>query len=179
MKNHRKIIPAAVMLAAFASVPSATASSLLSGYGGPGQGSQAILGSALLNTPRGGGPASGSTGSLAAEAQALTVPSSGAPAARSGRSSRGAAAGTARRTPGSARAAGSTGTSGTASPAYIVSRRAAAAAPFMGLSTEDLLGVIAVSCALILVGLLTRLLARTGADRGLPKGIVQKNRANG
>ena len=35
-------------------------SSLLSGYGGPGQGSQAILGSALLNGPGSGGGNGGS-----------------------------------------------------------------------------------------------------------------------
>jgi hypothetical protein len=33
----------------------ATASPLLSGYGGPGAGEQVIIGSQLLNTPRGGG----------------------------------------------------------------------------------------------------------------------------
>ncbi len=41
----------------------AQAGSLLSGYGGPGQGNQAILGSALLNGPRSGGGGSGKGGS--------------------------------------------------------------------------------------------------------------------
>lgn len=38
----------------------ALAKSLLSGYGAPGEGNQAILGSALLNGPRGGGSGGGS-----------------------------------------------------------------------------------------------------------------------
>jgi hypothetical protein len=41
----------------------ARAGSLLSGYGGPGQGNQEILGSALLNGPSGGGGGSGNGGS--------------------------------------------------------------------------------------------------------------------
>jgi hypothetical protein len=41
----------------------ALANPILSGYGGPGQGNQAILGSALLNGPAGGGGGSGGGGS--------------------------------------------------------------------------------------------------------------------
>jgi hypothetical protein len=69
MKSHRIIIHLSVLLAATsAALPaSAMANSLLSGYGGPGQGNQAILGSALLNGPKGGG-GSGGSGSSSSEA---------------------------------------------------------------------------------------------------------------
>jgi hypothetical protein len=46
----------------------ATSGSLLSGYGGPGQGSQAILGSALLNGPSGGAPGAGSSSTISGTA---------------------------------------------------------------------------------------------------------------
>jgi hypothetical protein len=68
IKSHRKrapLIAFVLALSAAAAPASAQASPLLSGYGGPGQGNQAILGSALLNGPSsGGGNGSGSaTGS--------------------------------------------------------------------------------------------------------------------
>jgi hypothetical protein len=59
--------------AAVVAMPStALASSLLSGYGGPGQGNQAVLGSALVNGPKsggGGGRSGGSAGAKAAEGE--------------------------------------------------------------------------------------------------------------
>jgi hypothetical protein len=70
MKIKRTISRTVVARAAFAAtvlamaLPSAAAAGppgpLLSGYGGPGQGSQAILGSTLLNGPSGEGGSSGS-----------------------------------------------------------------------------------------------------------------------
>ncbi len=62
MKRYRTTILIVGSLMAFGAVSSdaALAGSLLSGYGGPGQGNQALLGSALLNRPGGG---SGSNGS--------------------------------------------------------------------------------------------------------------------
>ena len=67
MKSHRKISLTTALLAALVAVVPATASanSLLSGYGGPGAGNQAILGSALIGGggSAGGGGSSGSSGS--------------------------------------------------------------------------------------------------------------------
>jgi hypothetical protein len=65
MTRHRAITITATVLAM--AVPSAApaaagANSLLSGYGGPGQGNQAILGAALLGGPAGGGGTSGPAG---------------------------------------------------------------------------------------------------------------------
>src|SRR2546421_57056 len=57
MTTHRRIITSAgLLLAAAACMPvAAHANPLLSGYGGPGQGNQAILGATLLNGSGGGG----------------------------------------------------------------------------------------------------------------------------
>ena len=68
MRSHRTVIFIGVLVVALAAAlpGAALASPLLSGYGGPGQGSQAILGSALLNGPK-GGAGSGGSGSAAVE----------------------------------------------------------------------------------------------------------------
>jgi hypothetical protein len=64
MKTRRIITQICALAAAAAIVApaSAQASSLLSGYGGPGQGNQAVLGSALLKGPKGKGGGSGGSG---------------------------------------------------------------------------------------------------------------------
>jgi hypothetical protein len=63
MTRHRTIISTLSLLAVLAIAPAgASAGSLLSGYGAPGGGAQAIVGSALVNAPRGGG-GGGSSGS--------------------------------------------------------------------------------------------------------------------
>jgi hypothetical protein len=63
MRSHRLTITGALwalVLAVSALAPTASlAGPLLSGYGGPGVGNQAILGSALLNGPSSGGGAGG------------------------------------------------------------------------------------------------------------------------
>lgn len=61
MTSHRKIFPTLTILAVLAAAaPSfAGANSLLSGYGAPGEGNQAILGSALVGGGGGGGSSSG------------------------------------------------------------------------------------------------------------------------
>jgi hypothetical protein len=92
MNSRQKIIGAAAVVAALmGAVPvSATASSLLSGYGGPGQGSQAILGAALLKGPsngggRGGGPTGGAAAAAALAASSSPVPQASSPSGASRR----------------------------------------------------------------------------------------------
>jgi hypothetical protein len=65
MRSHSKIGAMIALLALLLGVlpESAQAGSLLSGYGGSGEGSQAILGSALVNGPPRGGPPSARGGS--------------------------------------------------------------------------------------------------------------------
>jgi hypothetical protein len=82
MSRYRRTISMGVFAAlalTCAAPASAYASPLLSGYGGPGQGSQAIIGSELLNGPPGGGggsagPGAGSTSA----ASSSTAPGAGA-----------------------------------------------------------------------------------------------------
>ena len=84
MRSRRIITPIiACLVAVSAALPAAaSAGSLLSGYGGPGQGSQAILGSALLNGPAGRGAGGGARPGLGATAAALTCGGAAAPASR-------------------------------------------------------------------------------------------------
>lgn len=82
-----------VALAVSALMPAvAGAGSLLSGYGGPGEGNQAILGSALLNGRSGKGGSSGGSGNAPAAGQAgsygsLLASAPEVPATGSGRAS--------------------------------------------------------------------------------------------
>jgi hypothetical protein len=132
----------------------AKSSPLLSGYGGPGQGEQAILGAGLLNTPKGGG---GSGGSGSSE---LALPASAG-------ATRGAGHGAGS---GRHRGAKSHRSSGTASaPARSAPARALAAAPVadrvgsggaLGVSSSDLLYILLALAALALTGVVTRQLAR-------------------
>jgi hypothetical protein len=179
MKIHRKIIPAvSLALALSASAPGvAAANSLLSGYGGPGQGSQAILGSALVNgSGRGAGPpsAGGGPGTTAASTPAATG------AATPARGTSGSARRSAKARPRGARptrtAKAPGGGAKGASPTYNVSRQASQ--PVLGISTGDLLGMIVAVGALILVAVATRAAARRGAGMGRPKGIASRNRAD-
>jgi hypothetical protein len=65
MNRHRTIILIGFVVGVAAALPAAApANSLLSGYGGPGEGNQAVLGSKLLNGPgaRGGSASAGGDG---------------------------------------------------------------------------------------------------------------------
>src|SRR5438067_9571202 len=81
MKTQRRIIGSVgvVVLVAACLAASAQANPLLSGYGGPGQGNQAILGATLLKGGGGGGgsgtlAAATSSGSVSEESASGTVP---------------------------------------------------------------------------------------------------------
>jgi hypothetical protein len=162
MTSASKITPiGAVALTALivlaAAVPAASASTLLSGYGGPGQGSQSILGAALLNGPSGRGGGGGSTGGGGSSARevdlaAPTTESSG-PASSRRHPASGAARG-----PG-ARAHPPSAASKNASAAYIALERSRGSRPLLGLSGSDLLYVVMGLGALALTAAVTRRLA--------------------
>lgn len=188
MNRFRKIIFIGGFLAAvMALAPTlATASSLLSGYGGPGQGNQAILGSALLNGPSGGGGSGGGSSGGGAEGAgrsststatsatggetAATGSAKGAPAgsgaAPTGNSGTGSGTGSG--------AAGARGASGAGSAPrktvaavtlYPASERLPASQQTgtLGLSTADLLYIILAAGTLAFVGVFTSRLTRTDA----------------
>ena len=165
MTSHRTtLLTLASLVVLAASMPSfASASPLLGGYGGPGEGDQTILGSALLNGPRSGGGSGGGSGS--AESSSISSTSRGLPVggARTATSRAHAAGG-----PGHGKqATGVTGQAvGKPSGPDSISERGVAApsavadSGMLGLSDADLLYVLLVLGALALTAVLTRRLTR-------------------
>jgi hypothetical protein len=152
----------------------ASAGSLLSGYGGPGQGNQAILGSVLLGGPSGGQGGSAGAGGGGSVAGSLgNSPASSTGAAR--RRSAAPAESRKHRKAGVAKsaAAGSQVQSG------LLTRPAADAgtvsAQTLGLSVDDLVYIILVLGALAVTGALTRQLAR---PRETAKGTRRRTRVS-
>lgn len=146
-----------LVVSALAATAAAAANPLLSGYGGPGEGNQAILGSALLGGPTGGG---GSTsGGAGAEGSgptaASTDPTAAARTAQRAHAPVAAGAGSrdGKASPGRARPyappPGLTSTQGRVADSQAVV-----------LSGTELLYVLLALGALVLTGALTRRLAR-------------------
>lgn len=157
MTSHRTISLTLALLAVLvASAPSsAFAGSLLSGYGGPGEGNQAILGSALLGGGGSAGGGHGSSGGFSGSTGSLPTGTVGV----------GVQVGH-----GNAASTGSDVQSGRASAgsssSYLVSERggpaqmAVADPGMLGLSGPDLLYVLLVLSVLALTAVLTRRLTR-------------------
>jgi hypothetical protein len=168
MKRHRLTTAATLTAMALSMLAplEAGANSLLSGYGGPGQGSQAILGSALVNGPRGGGGPSGGGSSTN-----LSGPGAGTSSGASASGARSGAGGASRKAGGSpthtakgsgARPNASGSGSGTYQPAYPSSTATSSAVESsqVGLSDSDLLYILLAAGALVFTGVMTRRLAR-------------------
>jgi hypothetical protein len=138
----------------------AGAGSLLSGYGGPGQGNQAILGSALLNGPKGGGGAGAPGGAGSPAGSVSSTETSGAGAAKAGSTAghgsarSGAHGGRSSARPGQASNPGSHAYAPT-SP-LSASEPAGSGSSTLGLSGSDLLYIILALGALVGTGALTR-----------------------
>jgi len=180
MREHRTIIFIGGLLVALtAALPApCLASSLLSGYGGPGQGNQAILGSALVNGPRsgGGGGSGGASGSSSAKGGAGTASTT---ATGTGSSATGASGGSgtsaggksgarAGHTRGSAHKDSQEATGGApastasfypASERIVVGERSGT----LGLSGADLVYIFLAIGTLVFIGVFTRRLTRTSA----------------
>jgi hypothetical protein len=168
------ILPLAATMLVLAPTTAFAGSPLLSGYGGPGAGEQAMLGSTLVGGSGGGGAAgsSGSGGSGGADLSDSAGPStssagetsstgsgsalgSGKGAANAGSGSRDA---NARRPQGER----STATGGAAS-AYVYSTSQgslASASPLTGISSGDVLLLVGILATLGLVAVLTLRLSR-------------------
>jgi hypothetical protein len=151
----------------------AAANSLLSGYGGPGEGNQAILGSALLNTPKGGGGSSSSGSSNSLSRASGTQPGETA-ATQSKRGSSGGTKGSAAR-PRNGTQATKTAARGAASQ---VGQSASVVYPpasrevttggsrALGLSGADFVYIILALGVLAMTGFLTVRLTRATTTRG-------------
>lgn len=152
----------------------ALAGTLLSGYGGPGEGNQAILGAGLVNAPSGGGPGGGSGGgsgaagspSAAALSQASSSRSSAA-ASSGGQGTRGKGTGSSTGKPSRTPGAGAGGYRAAHTPpgaAEPVPAASAGSQP-LGLSGSDVLYILLALAALVVTALLTRQLTH-GPERG-------------
>lgn len=149
--------------------PPASANPLLSGYGGPGEGNQAILGSALLNGPTGGGGGSAGSGGSAASGGLASasagggLASAGAGGGLAGAVAPGHASSAAGQRRGAADGVGTAARHGsqthTARSSSPASQAAVAGAQTLGLSGDDLLYIVLALGALVATGALTRQLA--------------------
>ena len=166
MTRHLTTTPVVgFVLALSVAMPAAArANPLLSGYGGPGQGNQAILGAALLNGPAGGGGGSAGGGSTG-EGGSATTPTSGA-----SDGARPSGASTSPRARGQSGAPASspqkiTRPSPDAASAYLAAERghAPGQSGALGLTDQDLLYIILALVTLTLAGVLTRRLTQTTA----------------
>jgi hypothetical protein len=162
MTRQRRIIVIVALLGLAGIWPAATlASPLLSGYGGPGQGNQAILGSALLNGGgRGGGSGAAPTAATSGGAQ-LAAPSGASGPTR-------AAAPTGSRvrhrsaSPGRTSRQASAATASAAEAYAALERGAARPSAFLGLSGDDLLYILLGLGVLAFTGIVTSRVARGG-----------------
>jgi hypothetical protein len=186
MTTHRNILLTLISLTAITvAVPSAAhAGPLLGGYGGPGEGNQAILGSALVGGAGGGGGgsssgssgpggSSGSIGSLSSPATGAGTSAGHGEAQSTSSGQRGSAAGAGARGsggPAEGRISGSRHRGGKASgapradlvlPRDDASQTASGGAQALGLSAADLGYVLLALGVLAATGLITRRLART------------------
>jgi hypothetical protein len=165
MKSHRKVTPIIALLAMLsAALPAAAqASSLLSGYGGPGQGNQAILGSGLVNgaSGGGGGPAGGAPAAVSAASVAAPAGQAGAGSSAARHRHGPAAHGYASKGAGAQLAAPGP----SAAYSQAVSARPAADSGVLGLSGTGLLILLLALATLLFSGLLMRGLARSTGTR--------------
>jgi hypothetical protein len=164
MRSHHLTIAGALwalVLAVSALAPTAAlAGPLLSGYGGPGVGNQAILGSALLNGPSGGG-----SGGEASAGGGATLAAGGEAGARVTQHARGGApTGSGKRSNRSVGKAGKASSGGTRAhletSAPASSREHAGGAQAPVLSATSLLYVLLALGVLVLTGAFTRGLTR-------------------
>jgi hypothetical protein len=135
----------------------ASANPLLSGYGGPGQGSQTIIGSSLVNPPGGGGSAgasgnaSGSQLTVAASQQSKSSGSNGAGGHPRKANTKGA---------GGAPKSSSKAPAGVATTGSLAQVSSSSSAGTLGLSAGDALLIVFGLTVLVLTGVLTRRLTR-------------------
>jgi hypothetical protein len=157
MTSCRTILRRTAALAFIAALmpQAAQANSMLSGYGGPGQGSQAILGSTLVNAPAGGGSGGGGLASNAPASESSANLAVGTSTPRG--SARGASSGGSHARHGVNQSAAQRFNRYAIPPAGEIR----ATSDTLGLSGTDFLYAGLVLCLLALGGALTYRLARS------------------
>jgi hypothetical protein len=165
------VLAALTLVLSSAGAAVASAGTLLSGYGGPGQGNQAILGSGLLNSPPGGGQGGGSGGSSTGAGAATSNGSAGgtgtvSTGARHGSTAAPGASGShARGSATRSAPAGGASAGGAAQTASV-------SVPTLGLSGADLLYILLTVAALAMTAVLTRQLTGARAEGASAKGMT-------
>ena len=162
MRRHRVITTAAFL--ALAVPTTAQASSLLSGYGGPGQGNQAILGATVIGGSAGGG-SSGSGGGSSTSASsggglALSSTSGSTPTARTkakGHAKAHTRAGVSKQ---QGHASAGSPNAYRASSTLSANETAAVSTPTLGVSGADLVYILLAFAALAVTGVITDRLVR-------------------
>jgi hypothetical protein len=149
---------AALLALAVVLPAAASANPLLSGYGGPGQGSQTIIGSSLVNPPGGGGSSSAAGSGSGSE---LTVAASPQPKSRGASNG---AAGHSRKAKGSGGGGAANGSpkapAGVVPASVLEPVSSSSSGGTLGLSGGDALLIVCGLTALALTGVLTRRLTR-------------------
>jgi hypothetical protein len=186
MTSHRTIFSTLALIGALvlSMASSASANSLLSGYGGPGEGNQAILGSALVGGASGGGgsgggSSGGSSGSSTGAGGGAGTPEVGNATPTTGSGKRGAggtpgadrsaSGGTSGARGGSREAPGGSAVAAARARAVLaqnrVSQPASGGSVASSLSGEDLGYVLLACAALALIGVATKRLTQAPQDR--------------
>ncbi len=170
MGRHRIITTTVTSVALLCLPASALASStLLSGYGGPGQGNQAIIGSTLVGGGSSGGGGSGggsgSSGSSAASSSIALPTQATAPAPKKAAPS-GRRSAPKRRHP--TEVSGSKHASKTGSPTYqrTAATVQASGGKTLGLTGADVLYMVLAACVLALTAVITGRVARRAGGTG-------------
>lgn len=173
MTRHQRTTSILVFAALVAAaVPgTAAANSLLSGYGGPGEGNQAILGSALLNTPKGGGGSGGAGSSLSQASSARSGEAAGTQGTDRSSADKKGSAGRSGKGAGAAKTAGRGATAKATQSGSVIypaasREEASGGSRALGLSGTDFVYIILALGVLALTGFLTVRLVRPAATRG-------------
>jgi hypothetical protein len=180
MTTHQRITSILVFAALVAAAlpGTAAANSLLSGYGGPGEGNQAILGSALLNAPKGGGGSGAGSNDSAGLSQTSGTQTGEAAVPQSTHGSSGGTKGSARRREKGAQATKREARSAASQPVkrdlviYPAASRevTTGGSRALGLSGADFVYIILALGVLALTGFLTVRLTRPAAAMRGPTG---------
>ena len=165
--GRKRIITSAAVAVLLAGIPvgaASASSTLLSGYGGPGAGNQAILGSTLVG---GSGKGAGGGGSTSASPASIAVPQS-APTGSSPRRSHATVPRTAKPTGAGNASNAASPASKAPSPAYTPTSASAdrGGGGSLGLSGEDVLYIVLAFGALGLTAAITGRFARRARGAG-------------
>ncbi|HXB15337.1 MAG TPA: hypothetical protein VNV44_06290 [Solirubrobacteraceae bacterium] len=177
MSRHRLITIVALfaLAACCASAPAAGASStLLSGYGGPGQGNQAILGSTLIGGGSSGG-SGGSGGGQAPAAQAAPSSIEASSASSTAGKGTGGASGSrsaAHKAPGGPIHHGAAATPAGAGTIARAEDARSVSAPALGLGGKDIALIVLAFAVLALTAFVTVLLTRRPSAEGTGRGAI-------